>query len=126
MTTATLTLFDLTALNPDTPRTCGWCDNRPATTRVYAIQNLLGIRPASMTETWYRDATRRAYSGLCCDACAWYVGSSWWNPTFACPHRGAACHLWAHALSAPLPGWDCQRHHREDTVVWLAPLAVAS
>jgi hypothetical protein len=126
MTTATLTLFDLTDLNPDQPRTCGWCNNQPATTRVYATQNLLGLHPTWMTHTWYRHAAHRAHSGLCCDRCAWNVASSWWNPTFACPHRGGACRLWAHTLADPLPGLDCTRHHREHHVVWLAPLGVAS
>lgn len=125
MTTTALTLFDLGTANPDQPRTCTWCNNQTATTRVYAIQNLLGVHPTWMTKTWYRNAFRRARSGPCCDKCAWYVASSWWNPVYACPTRGG-CYLWAHTLTDPRPGWECKRHHREDAVVWCTPLGVAS
>jgi hypothetical protein len=124
VTVATLTLFDLTDLNPETPRTCGWCGNRPATTLVYATQNLLGVHPTWMTDTRYRDATRRAQSGPCCDPCAWYVASSWWGGWLACP--SGSCSLWAHTHADPHPGWNCERHHREDTVVWREQWAVAA
>jgi hypothetical protein len=124
--TAALTLFDLTDLNPDKPQKCGWCGNKPATSRVHAVQNLLGVIPVWLGETWYRDATRKAHSGPCCDNCAWQVAGAWWNPTYACPHRGGACQLWVHTLDYPHPGWDCVRHHNERAVVWYEPLAVAS
>jgi len=123
--TATLTLFDLTALNPDQPTICGWCGNKPATTRVYAAQNLLGVHRAWLAVNWYRDAFHRARSGPCCDDCAWYVASSWWNPTYACPQHGSCC-LWAHTFTDPHPGWNCKRCHREHQVVWLTPIGGVS
>lgn len=122
MTATTLTLFDLTTLNPEPD--CKWCGNRPATTRVHAVQNLLGVIPAWLAPTWYRDATRTACSGPACDRCAWHLAGSWWNPSMSCPH--GACQLWAHTLAEPKPGWDCLRHHHENTVVWLTPLAVTA
>lgn len=125
MTTTTLALFDLTDLNPDKPRICGWCGDKPATTRVHATQNLLGVHAVWLGPTWYRNATHRARSGPCCNACAWYVASAWWNPTYACPQRGT-CHLWAHTLTDPQPGRNCQRCHREHTVVWRTTLERAS
>lgn len=118
--TTSLALFTLDDLTPDQPRICGWCKRKPATTRVYATQNLFGVHPAWMT-TWYRDATRRAQSSPCCDACAWYVADAWWGG-LVCP-VGACC-LWAHTLADPHPDWNCTRHHRERTVVWRTPLAV--
>ncbi|MYU22911.1 hypothetical protein [Streptomyces sp. SID8352] len=117
MTTA-LALFDLATLNP----LCSRCHTRPATTHVYATQNLLGTHPTWLT-TRYRDATRRAHSGPCCGTCAWTLATAWWG-SMACP-RGA-CGLWAHTLTDPQPGWDCPRHHRETAVVWRSPTAVAA
>lgn len=126
MTTATLALFDLAALTPSKPRTCGWCKKRPVSTRVYAIQNLYGVHATGpMPDAWYRHAGRRAVAA-CCDRCADYVAASWWNPTYACPQRGGSCHLWTHTWTDPHPRWNCKRHHREHQVVWSAPLAVAS
>lgn len=125
MKRTTLTLFDLTDLNPDTPRTCGWCGNRAATTRVYAQQNLLGVHATFVTVTWYRDACHRARSGPVCDHCAWYLASSWWGPVYACPQRGS-CHLWTHTLTDPHPKWNCKRHHRENRVVWQTPIGAAA
>lgn len=121
-TAPALALFDLTALNPDQPRTCGWCGQQPATIRVYAADNLLGVHDPSPTR--YRHATRRARSGPCCDPCARYVASAWWNPTYACP-RGT-CWVWGRTLTDPHPDWECKQHHREHTVVWLTPIGGAS
>lgn len=122
MTTA-LALFDLTDLTPDVAPLCGWCRTRPATVRVHAVLNLLGVHPTWLTPTRYRDATRLANSGPSCDRCAWNVATAWWDPHMSCPH--GVCQLWVHTLDAPRPGWDCGRCHTERTVVWLAPLAVA-
>lgn len=124
MRTATLTLFDLAALTPDTPLTCKWCKTEPATTRVYAIQNLLGVHRTEFMGKAYRHAFHRAHSGLCCDSCARYLASAWWGPTYACPN--GTCHLWGHTLAEPRPTWDCTRHHRESTVVWITPLDLAA
>ncbi|MCD7440273.1 hypothetical protein K4B79_18840 [Streptomyces lincolnensis] len=123
MRSAALTLFDLTALNPETPRTCEWCGNKPATTRVCAVQNLLGLHPAGLMANAYRKAFHRAHSGPCCDACARYMASAWWGPTYACP-RGT-CWVWAHTLAHPRPSWNCTQHHTEHTVVWCTPLEQA-
>ncbi|NUO43694.1 MAG: hypothetical protein HOV82_16850 [Streptomyces sp.] len=123
MTTA-LTLFDLTDLTPVETTVCGWCGTRPATTRVYATRNLLGVHPVWLAPTWYRDATHRAHSGPCCDTCAWNLACSWWNAPMSCPH--GTCCLWAHTLADPLPEWDCTRHHSERTVVWRDQLEVAA
>jgi len=125
MTTTVLSLFDLTALTPNTPPACGRCGNRPATLRVYAIQNLLGVHPTYMTGTWYRNAFHRAHSGPCCTKCAWQHAGAWWGPVYACT-GSPSCHLWAHTLDAPRPGWDCTRHHHERTVVWQDRLGVAA
>jgi len=124
MTASVLTLFDLTDLNPDQPTICGWCGHRPATTRVYAQQNLYGVHAAFLAETWYRNAFHRAHSGPVCDHCAWYVASSWWNN--ACPHRGASCRLWTHTLGDPRSKADCKRCHREYTAVWQTPIGAAA
>src|ERR1044072_5059329 len=40
-----LTLFDLAALTPDKPNLCRRCQQRPATSRVYAGRNLLHASP---------------------------------------------------------------------------------
>lgn len=125
MKTATLTLFDLGALNPDQPRICGWCKNKPATTRVYAIQNLYGVHRILGASNAYRHAFRRAHSGPCCNACARYLAGAWWGPTYACTGR-AVCHLWGHTLAEPRPAWNCGGCHRESTVVWMVPLEVTA
>lgn len=123
---ATLTLFDLAALNPDKPRICRWCGKRPATTRVYATQNLYGIHPTGpKPDAWYRHAGRRAHA-VCCDRCARYVAASWWNSITACQRTGSSCHLWTHTWEDPHPAWNCKGCHREHQVVWSVPLAVAS
>lgn len=123
MTTTTLALFDLAALNPPPADTCTRCGHAPATTRVHAVSNLLGIIPAAMAPTRYRDLAP-VHSAPCCDACAWVLASVWWGGWFVCPC--GTCNLWAHTLAAPLPGWDCTRCHEENTIVWRTPLAVAS
>ncbi|HEY6115457.1 MAG TPA: hypothetical protein VI172_05815 [Candidatus Dormibacteraeota bacterium] len=120
-----LTLFDLAALTPDKPNLCRRCQQRPATSRVYAVRNLLGLCPRYLFDTWFRDVVYRADSGPSCDNCAWYLASAWWNPTQSCPH-GSGCALWAHTLTDPHPDADCTRCHREREVVWLTPLEVTA
>lgn len=122
--TTELTLFDLVTDTVDGERMCGWCNNRPATTLVFAVQNLLGVHNAAYEPTWYRNACHRAQSGPCCDDCAWYVASSWWGGWMACP--SGSCHLWTNTLNDPHPGWNCTRHHHESVVVWRDQLAVAA
>lgn len=124
MHSAILTLFDLTALSPNAPPICYWCSREPATTRVYAIQNLLGLHRTELAANAYRRAFHRAHSGPCCSDCARDVASAWWSPTHTCPN--GTCHLWGHTLAEPRPGWDCTRHHRETTVVWNTPQEAAT
>lgn len=125
--TTTLTLFDLTALNPDADTPCTRCDGRrPATVHVYAALNLLHTTHPDYAPTYFRDTTRRPNSGPCCDNCAWHLASAWWNPTCSCPHRGGACRLWIHTIADPHPGWNCTRHHNERTVIWYEPLGVTA
>jgi len=116
MTTA-LALFDLTALDPATTD-CARCGQHPATARVHAAHNLLGV-------TRYPQATYRNLAPItsapCCDTCAWNLANAWWASWQTCPT--GVCALWVHTLADPHPGWDCKRSHREQTVVWLAPLA---
>jgi hypothetical protein len=125
MTTTTLTLFDLTDLNP-TPAgvDCTRCHQQPATTTVRATQNLLGLHPTWMTHTWYRHATHTAYSGPCCEHCAWTLAATWWGGWLACP--SGVCSLWAHTLAEPQPLADCTRCHRETTVVSQTALEAAA
>lgn len=122
MTTA-LALFDLADLTPAAVTPCGRCGEQPATVRVYAALNLLGVHPAWLGATRYRDACRRAHSEPCCTSCAWELASGWWS---GCPCRGGVCRLWVHTLADPHPGWDCARHHTERTVVWRELWAVAA
>lgn len=122
MTTA-LTLFDLAALNPapDTPCTrCG--GRRPASTRIRAARNLLGVMPPVFAPTTYRDLAPIT-SGPCCEPCAWQLGDAWWAAWRTCPT--GCCGLWAHTLDNPVPHLNCSRHHDETRVVWYAPLEVA-
>lgn len=121
-----LTLFGLADLTPDAPLICGWCKIQPATTRVYAIQNLLGVQRTELAANAYRDAFHRAHSGPCCVRCAWGVAGAWWGPVYACPERGGSCHLWTHTFTEPRPGWGCTRHHHEATVVWFIALELAA
>ncbi len=123
MTTA-LTLFDLADLTPTQAVTCGHCGTRPAGTRVYAVQNLLGTHPAGLAATRYRDAAYRADSGPCCDTCAWTLANAWWAAWLVCPT--GTCFLWLHTGADPRPAADCRRHHDEHKVVWTTRLEVAA
>lgn len=123
MSTA-LALFALADLTPAADTSCGRCGNKPATTRVYAVQNLLGVHPTWLAPTVYQDATRTTHSAPCCEACAWQLGDAWWASWRTCPT--GACALWAHTHTTPRPGWDCRRHHDETTVVWQEQLEVAA
>jgi hypothetical protein len=124
--TIALTLFDLTDLNPtaEPSQTCLRCGQQPATLTVRATQNLLGLHPTWMTHTWYRQATHTAYSGPCCEYCAWNVAASWWGGWLVCP--SGVCSLWAHALDGPKPGANCTRCHRETTVIVRTQMEVAA
>lgn len=119
MTTTVLALFDLAALTPSKPTMCRRCQQRPATSRTYAARNLLGLCPPHLYDTWFRDVFYRVDSGPCCDGCAWYLASAWWNPTRSCPRGG--CTLWAHTLAEPQPDHDCTRCHYERAIVWRTP-----
>lgn len=123
MTTA-LALFALTDLATPTVEACTRCgNNQPATTRVHAAPNLLGVVPAYLAPTRYRDLTPIT-SPACCDNCAWRLADSWWASSFVCPT--GVCALWAHTLANPRPNADCTRHHNELRVVWRTPLEVTA
>lgn len=116
MTTA-LALFDVADIAPAAG--CSRCGtSRPATTRAHAAPNLLGVSPAYLAPTRYRDLAP-IKSPLYCTDCAWYLADAWWGPWFACPT--GACDLWARTLADPRPDLACGRHnHNETSVVWLS------
>lgn len=119
-----LTLFCLTALNPAADIPCTRCQGRrPATTRIRAARQLLGLMPPWLAPTTYRDLTPIT-SAPCCQECAWQLGDAWWAPERTCPT--GVCGLWAHTLTNPAPHLNCVRHHDEARVVWYTPLEVTA